>query len=145
MSEIDDETLDLLKVAWGETQLVLKKTPSVPEMIAAVAKAYHNSRIELSQLRKRESGILSECYELRRKLLLADERTSDRTRVFLIHYNIRGEWQKDGEFYSTLESATEQAKANHKDLGWGYRIYSATVPSSRCLRPLAWEDVREDK
>lgn len=136
MSEIDDETLDLLKVAWGETQLVLKKTPSVPEMIAAVAKAYHNSRIELSQLRKRESGILSECYELRRKLLLADERTSDRTRVF---------WQKDGEFYSTLESATEQAKANHKDLGWGYRIYSATVPSSRCLRPLAWEDVREDK
>lgn len=62
--------------------------------------------------------------------------------IYACEYKIDGKWQKDGECWPTLASATEFAADNIIDQGWEVRFRRIPMSSGKLVRP-SLAEVRE--
>lgn len=54
-------------------------------------------------------------------------------RIFLVSYQIDGEWQGDGEWFNTKRHAHDQARANRDTFGWPSKVVPLDVPLDAIL------------
>ena len=54
--------------------------------------------------------------------------------VYLVEYNIEGEWQTDGEWFVVRAHALAQARYNKEAFGWPWRLLRASVKNLDAVR-----------